>query len=83
MNERGMIKETLGRRIYGKQCKARMNSVEKGERAANNGGIYSGQHVLKLGRTKKQKGKRKDKKKAAKERALQRKIGVNTGVGKG
>ena len=42
MNERGMIKETLGRRIYGKQCKTRMNSVEKGERAANNGGIYSG-----------------------------------------
>ena len=39
--------------------------------------------MLKLGRTKKQKGKRKDKKKAAKERASQNKIGVSTGVGKG
>ena len=47
-----------------------MNSVEKGERAANNGGIYSGQHVLKLGRTKKQKGKRKDKKKSGKRKSI-------------
>ena len=40
--------------------------------------------MLKLGRTKKQKGKKeRQKKKAAKERALQKKIGVNTGVGKG
>lgn len=35
-------KKTLSCRIDWKQCKAWMNSVEKGERAANNGGIYSG-----------------------------------------
>ena len=36
-----------------------MNSGEKGERTANNGGIYSGcRHVVKLGRTKKQRTKK-------------------------